>query len=74
MTEPRLASVATMASSRIFVKGLPPTFTEAEFRKHFSQNGARDITDAKLFPKRRIGYVGYKTPEDAQRALKYFLL
>ena len=59
-----------MASSRIFVKGLPPTFTEAEFKKHFSQN--REVTDVKIFPNRRIGYVGYKTPEDAQKAVKYF--
>jgi multiple RNA-binding domain-containing protein 1 len=59
-----------MASSRIFVKGLPPTLGEAEFKKHFSQN--REITDAKIFPNRRIGYVGYKTPEDAQKAVKYF--
>ncbi|SMQ49722.1 unnamed protein product [Zymoseptoria tritici ST99CH_1A5] len=60
-----------MESSRIFVKGLPPTFTEAEFRKHFSQ-ADREVTDAKIFPNRRIGYVGYKTPEDAQKAVKYF--
>ncbi|CAK3944766.1 related to RNA-binding (RRM superfamily) [Lecanosticta acicola] len=60
-----------MASSRIFVKGLPPTFTDPDFRKHFSQNG-RTITDAKIFPNRRIGYVGYRTPEDAQKAVKYF--
>jgi multiple RNA-binding domain-containing protein 1 len=60
-----------MESSRIFVKGLPPTFTEAEFRKHFSQAN-REVTDAKIFPNRRIGYVGYKTPEDAQKAVKYF--
>lgn len=63
--------MADVASSRIFVKGLPPTFSDAEFRKHFAQNG-REITDAKIFPNRRIGYVGYKTPEDAQKAVKYF--
>jgi len=57
-------------SSRIFVKGLPPTFTEAEFRKHFARDG--EITDAKIFPNRRIGYIGYRTPEDAQKAVKYF--
>ena len=61
---------AVAASSRIFVKGLPSTFTEAEFRKHFSSQ--REVTDAKIFPSRRIGYVGYKTPEDAQKAVKYF--
>ncbi|KAF2719634.1 RNA-binding domain-containing protein [Polychaeton citri CBS 116435] len=58
-------------SSRIFVKGLPPSFTDQDFRKHFSQHG-REITDAKIFPNRRIGYVGYKTPDDAQKAVKYF--
>lgn len=59
-----------MASSRIFVKGLPPTFDEVQFRKHFGQKG--QVTDAKIFPNRRIGYVGFKTSEDAQKAVKYF--
>ncbi|KAJ4131080.1 Multiple RNA-binding domain-containing protein 1 [Fusarium equiseti] len=60
-----------MASSRIFIKGLPPNISEADFRKHFSAQG-REITDVKLIPQRRIGYVGYKTPEDASKAVKYF--
>lgn len=59
-----------MASSRIFIKGLPPTISEDEFKKHFSVK--HDITDAKLIPHRRIGYIGYKTPEDAAKAVKYF--
>lgn len=59
-----------MASSRIFIKGLPPTISEEEFKKHFSSK--QDITDAKLITHRRIGYVGYKTPEDASKAIKYF--
>ncbi|KAF2090994.1 RNA-binding domain-containing protein [Saccharata proteae CBS 121410] len=59
-----------MESSRIFVRGLPPTLTEADFRKHFSQNEV--VTDAKLMPHRRIGYIGYKTPEAAAKAVKYF--
>ncbi|KAN0093876.1 RNA-binding domain containing protein [Hyaloscypha variabilis] len=59
-----------MASSRIFIKGLPPTISEEDFKKHFSANS--QITDAKLIPHRRIGYVGYKTPEDAAKAVKYF--
>lgn len=59
-----------MELSRIFVKGLPPSISEDEFRKHF---GAKHtITDAKLIPHRRIGYVGYSTPEDAAKAVKYF--
>jgi multiple RNA-binding domain-containing protein 1 len=60
-----------MESSRIFIRGLPPSITENDFRKHFSAQG-REITDLKLIPKRRIGYVGYKTPEDASKAVKYF--
>jgi multiple RNA-binding domain-containing protein 1 len=60
-----------MESSRIFIKGLPPSITETDFKKHFS-SGGREVTDARLFANRRIGYVGYKTPEDAQSAVKYF--
>lgn len=60
-----------MDSSRIFVKNLPPTITEADFRKHFSAQG-REITDVKLIPHRRIGFVGYKSHDDAARAVKYF--
>ncbi|EAA35778.1 multiple RNA-binding domain-containing protein 1 [Neurospora crassa] len=59
------------SSSRIFVKNLPPTITEAEFRKHFSAEG-RQVTDVKLIPARHIGFVGYKSAEDAARAVKYF--
>lgn len=57
-------------SSRVFVKNLPPSINEADFRKHFSTG--REITDIKLFPKRRIGYVGFKTPQDASKAVKFF--
>ncbi|PQE18831.1 hypothetical protein CJF32_00006584 [Rutstroemia sp. NJR-2017a WRK4] len=59
-----------MASSRIFIKGLPPNITEDEFKNHFGAK--QEITDAKLIPHRRIGYVGYKTPEEAAKAVKYF--
>jgi RNA recognition motif-containing protein len=58
-----------MESSRIFVRGLPPKFSEDDVRKHFSKYA---VTDVKFFPHRRIGYVGYKTPEDAAKAVKYF--
>ncbi|WYZ44325.1 hypothetical protein EsH8_VII_000761 [Colletotrichum jinshuiense] len=60
-----------METSRIFVRGLPPNITDADFRKHFSAGG-REVTDVKLIPQRRIGYVGYKTPEVATKAVKYF--
>ncbi|KAI0839085.1 RNA-binding domain-containing protein [Hypoxylon sp. FL0890] len=59
-----------MDSSRVFVKGLPPNLTEAELRKHFASKG--HITDVKLIPHRRIGYVGYKSSQEAAEAVKYF--
>ncbi|QSZ37636.1 hypothetical protein DSL72_008735 [Monilinia vaccinii-corymbosi] len=59
-----------MASSRIFIKGLPPNITEDEFKAHFGAK--QEITDAKLISHRRIGYIGYKTPEEAMKAVKYF--
>lgn len=59
-----------MESSRIFINGLPPSISEEEFKKHFAAK--HPITDAKLIQNRRIGYVGYKTPEDAKAAVKYF--
>lgn len=59
-----------MESTRIFIKGLPPTISEDEFKKFFSVK--QEITDAKLISERRIGYIGYKTPGDAAKAVKYF--
>ncbi|CAO1605453.1 Multiple RNA-binding domain-containing protein 1 [Xanthoria calcicola] len=58
-----------MDSSRIFIRGLPPNMNGEDFRRHFSKQS--DITDARLIPHRRIGYVGYQTPEDAKIAVKY---
>ncbi|OLN84359.1 Multiple RNA-binding domain-containing protein 1 [Colletotrichum chlorophyti] len=65
------AADTTKETSRIFVKGLPPKITDAEFRKHFAAGG-REVTDVKIIPQRRIGYVGFKTPEVAAKAIKYF--
>jgi len=60
-----------MESSRIYVKNLPPAITEDDFKKHFSAQG-RQVTDVKLIPHRRIGFVGYTSHEDAAKAVKYF--
>lgn len=57
-------------SSRVFIKNLPSTLSQDDFKKHFSHSAP--ITDAKLLPQRRIGYVGYKTNEDAAKAVAYF--
>ncbi|KAB8446244.1 hypothetical protein FH972_025226 [Carpinus fangiana] len=59
-------------SSRIFTRNLPPNLSDSDFRKHFAQRFPSSITDLKLFPQRRIGYVGFKTSEDAKTAVKYF--
>lgn len=59
-----------MATSRIFVRNLPVNLTEKDFRSHFAQRHA--VTDVRLLPHRRIGYVGYSTPKDAEDAVKYF--
>ena len=58
-----------MDSSRVFVRGLPPNMNAEEFKRHFSKHPA--VTDVKFMPHRRIGYVGYKSPEDAAGAVKY---
>lgn len=52
------------------MRGLPPNLTAEDFKKHFSMQST--ITDAKFIPHRRIGYVGYKTREDAAKAVKYY--
>ncbi|KAK7962290.1 multiple RNA-binding domain protein [Apiospora aurea] len=58
-----------MGSSRVFVRGLPPTINESDFRKHFSRG---HITDIKIIPNRRLGFVGYASPEEARQAVKLF--
>ncbi|OAA55013.1 pre-rRNA processing protein [Niveomyces insectorum RCEF 264] len=62
---------ATEDSSRLFVKNLPPNITEDQLRKHFS-GGGRHITDIKLIARRRIAFVGYRTPDEAAGAVRYF--
>ena len=59
-----------MESSRVFIRGLPPNLSAEEFAKHFSK--PCPITDARVIQHRRIGYVGYRTPSDAAKAVKYF--
>ena len=43
---------------------------EGDFVSHFSKTAP--ITDAKCIAHRRIGYVGFKTPDAAQDAVKFF--
>ncbi|KAK6340405.1 Multiple RNA-binding domain-containing protein 1 [Orbilia blumenaviensis] len=61
------------ASSRIFIRNLPPTnFTSALLKSHFQTLSSTTITDCRYLPERRIAFIGYKTPEQANAAVKYF--
>ncbi|OOF97264.1 hypothetical protein ASPCADRAFT_165900 [Aspergillus carbonarius ITEM 5010] len=59
-----------MESTRVFVSGLPPTLSDDQLRKHFATRF--QVTDAHVLPKRRIGFVGFKSHEAAQQAVSYF--
>ncbi|KAL2809254.1 hypothetical protein BJX63DRAFT_424009 [Aspergillus granulosus] len=59
-----------MESTRVFVSGLPPTLSNDQLKKHFATRF--QVTDAHVLPKRRIGFVGFKSPEIAQQAVSYF--
>lgn len=57
-------------NTRIFITGLPPSFTDDELRRHFSSRSY--VTDAHVIPKRKIGFVGFKSNAAALDAVKYF--
>ncbi|KAL4884528.1 hypothetical protein BJY04DRAFT_225708 [Aspergillus karnatakaensis] len=59
-----------MESTRVFVSGIPPTLSNEQLKKHFATRF--QVTDAHVLPKRRIGFVGFKSPEVAQQAVSYF--
>ncbi|KAJ7554372.1 hypothetical protein O6H91_06G137600 [Diphasiastrum complanatum] len=61
--------------SRVCVKNLPRYVTEDRLRDHFSAKG--EVTDAKIIRTsdgrpRQFGFVGFRTEEEAQLAVKYF--
>ncbi|KAJ6190825.1 hypothetical protein N7519_000846 [Penicillium mononematosum] len=59
-----------MESTRVFVGGLPPTCSNDQLKKHFATRF--QVTDAHVLPKRRMGFVGFKSHEAAQQAVKHF--
>ncbi|KAJ6101997.1 hypothetical protein N7486_004424 [Penicillium sp. IBT 16267x] len=59
-----------MENTRVFVSGLPPICSNDHLRNHFSTRF--QVTDAHVLPKRRMGFVGFKSSEIAQEAVKYF--
>nr|CAD7599757.1 unnamed protein product [Timema genevievae] len=61
--------------SRLVVKNLPKSVTSEKIRDIFGEKGI--VTDVQLkYTKdgkfRRFGFVGFKTPEDANNAINYF--
>lgn len=54
----------------MFVNGLPPSCSNDQLRNHFASRFT--VTDAHVLPKRRMGFVGFKSNEAAQDAVKYF--
>ncbi|XP_021764740.1 multiple RNA-binding domain-containing protein 1-like [Chenopodium quinoa] len=61
--------------SRVCVKNLPKYLTLNRFKAHFSQIG--ELTDAMLLrtkdgTSRRMGFLGYRTEQQAEEAIKYF--
>ena len=65
--------------SRLIVKNLPAYLTQERLRKYFeSPDGpGGTLTDVKLVLRpdgtsRRFGFIGYKTPQEAERARKWY--
>lgn len=61
--------------SRICVKSLPKHVNEDRLRDFFSQKG--EVTDVKIIrtkegKSRQFGFVGYRSENEAQQALKFF--
>lgn len=65
-----MAADDTATSTRVFVSGLPPSFTSDDLRKHFGQKS--QVNDAHVLAGRRIGFVGFPDHDAAQSAANYF--
>ncbi|KAK6916042.1 RNA recognition motif domain [Dillenia turbinata] len=70
-----MLTLSVVFRSRICVKNLPKYVGEDRLREVFSQKG--EITDAKLMrtkegKSRQFAFIGFRTEEEAQEALKYF--
>jgi multiple RNA-binding domain-containing protein 1 len=71
-------------TSRIIVKNLPPNLSQPRLKAHFSaqQSGsgafsgtvtdAKLVTDAKTGRSRGFAFVGYRTQEEALKAVEWF--
>ncbi|KAK6268371.1 hypothetical protein QUC31_012531 [Theobroma cacao] len=71
----QLNSFQNKNMSRICVKNLPKHVAEDRLREFFSQKG--EITDTKLMrtkdgKSRQFAFIGYRTEQEAEEAIKYF--
>ena len=57
-------------TTRVFVSGLPPSFTSKDLRSFFGKKF--NVTDAHVLPDRRIAFVGLADHESAMGATKHF--
>lgn len=58
------------STTRVFVSGLPPSFTSKDLRAFFGEKFT--VTDAHVLPDRRIGFVGLADHDSAEKSAKYF--
>ena len=68
---------SAIESSRLCIKNLPKHCTEQRLREHFSKIHGLDVTDCAIKKtadglSRCLGFIGYKTCEQAVKARKYF--
>lgn len=64
------SDLVTPETTRIFVSGLPPKFTNVQLAAHFGSQFK--VTDAHVIADRRIGFVGFVDSATAQNAAKHF--
>lgn len=67
--------VSAGRSSRLIFRNLPPSLQTSTFQAHLQQPSQLSdvtLTDLKLVAKRRFAFVGYKSPEEAERVKTYF--
>lgn len=58
------------STSRLFVSGLPPSFSSQQLRNLFGERFS--VTDAHVLSDRRIGFVGLEDHQAAKDAARYF--
>lgn len=63
-------NVPATETTRVFVSGLPLSFTSDQLKQHFSTKF--QVTDAHVLADRRIGFVGFTDTGSAQNAARHF--